>query len=120
MSAYTLTPSESKFADLVWMNEPLTSAELVRLSESEMKWKKSTTFTVLKKLCEKGIFKNENAIVSSVLNREQYYSAQSRRYVEDSFDGSLPKFIAAFTSGGKLNESQIEELKRLIDTYSED
>ena len=120
MSNYTLTPSETKFAELIWSNEPLTSAELIKLSADEMKWKKSTTFTVLKKLCEKGIFKNENSTISSILNREQYYSAHSRRYVEDAFDGSLPKFLAAFTHEGKLSRSQIEELKKLIDEYKED
>ena len=120
MSDYTLTPSETKFADLIWANEPLTSSELVKLSERKMPWKKSTTFTVLKKLCDNGVFKNENSVVSSILNREQYYSLQSRRYVEDSFDGSLPKFIAAFTNGRKLSGTQIEELKRLIDAHEED
>ena len=120
MSTYTLTPSETKFAELIWSNEPLTSAELIKLSADEMKWKKSTTFTVLKKLCEKGIFKNENSVISSVLDREKYFSAHSRRYVEDAFDGSLPKFLAAFTHDSKLNKSQIEELMQLIDAHKED
>ena len=120
MNTYTMTPSETKFAELIWSNEPLTSAELIKLSADEMTWKKSTTFTVLKKLCEKEIFKNENSVVSSIIDREQYYSAHSRRYVEDAFDGSLPKFLAAFTHEKKLNKSQIDELKKLIDAYEED
>ena len=120
MSNFTLTPTETKFAELIWSNEPLTSAKLIELSADEMNWKKSTTFTVLKKLCEKGIFKNENSVVSSILDREQYYSAHSRRYVEDAFDGSLPKFLAAFTHESKLSESQLEELRQLIEAHKED
>jgi predicted transcriptional regulator len=84
-----------------------------------MNWKKSTTYTVLKKLCEKGIFKNENAIVSSLITRDEYYARQSIRFVEDTFGGSLPKFLTAFISGRRLSKHQAEELKRLIDEHKE-
>ena len=120
MKNFGLTQTETKFADLIWENEPIASMELVKLSEKEMKWKKSTTFTVLKKLCEKGIFINEDALVSSVLNKEELLAKQSRHYVEDTFGGSLPRFIAAFMSGGKLSDKQAGELIRLIEGHEED
>jgi len=118
MREYKLTESEEKFAELIWQNEPIGSGDLVKLCEKEMNWKKSTTYTVLKKLCEKGIFQNENAIVSSLITRAEYYAKQSIRFVEDTFGGSLPKFLTAFISGIKLSKQQAEELKRLIDEGS--
>jgi len=119
MKEYRLTESEEKFAELIWQNEPIGSGELVKLCEKEMSWKKSTTYTVLKKLCEKGFFKNEKAMVSSLITRNEYYSRQSIRFVEDNFGGSLPKFLTAFIGGKKLTEEQAEELKRLIDEHRE-
>jgi len=119
MKEYKLSESEKKFAELIWQNEPIGSGDLVKLCEKEMKWKKSTTYTVLKKLCDKGIFRNENAEVSSLVTRDEYYARQSIRFVEDTFGGSLPKFIAAFISGRKLSKQQAEELKRLIDGHKE-
>jgi len=120
MKEYKLTESEEKFAELVWQNEPIGSGDLVKLCEKEMEWKKSTTYTVLKKLCEKGIFRNENTIVSSVVTKDEYYSRQSIRFVEDAFGGSLPRFLTAFISGRKLSRQQVDELKRLIDEYREE
>ncbi|NLY42416.1 MAG: BlaI/MecI/CopY family transcriptional regulator [Clostridiaceae bacterium] len=119
MKEYKLTESEEKFAQLIWENEPIGSGDLVKLCEKEMNWKKSTTYTVLKKLCEKGIFQNKDAVVSSKITREQYYARQSIRFVEDTFGGSLPKFLTAFISGRKLSRHQAEELKRLIDEHKE-
>lgn len=113
----TLTDAEEKLAALVWRDAPLTSPELVALAEREMGWKKSTTYTVLKKLCDKGVFKNENANVSVVLTRDEQIARQSRRYVEDTFGGSLPKFITSFFGGRKLTPEQAAELKRLIEEY---
>jgi predicted transcriptional regulator len=117
MKEYKLAEYEEKFAQLIWKNEPIGSGDLVKLSEKEMKWKKSTTYTVLKKLCEKGIFQNENALVSSLITKDDYYSKQSVRFVEDTFGGSLPKFLTAFINGKKLSKHQAEELKRLIDEH---
>lgn len=119
MKHYGLAQSEEKFAELIWMYEPINSGELVRLSEKEMGWKKSTTYTVLKKLCDKGIFQNENTIVTSQVKRDEFYAKQSRRFVEDTFGGSLPRFIASFMGGSKLTDRQAEELKRLIDQHKE-
>jgi len=119
MKVYKLTKSEENFADIIWQNEPIGSGDLVKLCEKEMNWKKSTTYTVLKKLCDKGVFQNENAIVSSLITKDEYYSRQSIRFVEDTFGGSLPKFLTAFISGKKLSKHQAEELKRLIDEHRE-
>ena len=112
-----LTDAEEKLATLIWRDAPITSPDLVALAEHEMDWKKSTTYTVLKKLCDKGVFKNENANVSIVLSREEQIARQSRRYVEDTFGGSLPKFITSFFDGKKLTPEQAAELKRLIEEH---
>ena len=119
MKEYKLAETEEKFAELIWKNEPIGSGDLVKLSEKEMNWKKSTTYTVLKKLCEKGIFQNEKTIVSSIITRDEYYAKQSIRFVEDTFGGSLPKFLTAFINGKKLSKHQAEELKKLIDEHKE-
>jgi predicted transcriptional regulator len=113
----TLTPAEEKLAELIWREAPLTSPELVALAERKMEWKKSTTYTVLKKLCDKGVFKNENTNVSVVLSHDEQIARQSRCYVEDTFGGSLPKFITSFFSGRKLTPKQAAELKRIIEEH---
>ncbi|NLP00554.1 MAG: BlaI/MecI/CopY family transcriptional regulator [Clostridiaceae bacterium] len=115
MRTYKLTESEERFAGLIWQNDPLASGELVKLCIKEMDWKKSTTYTVLKKLCDNGVFKNENTVVSSVITKDEYYAKQSVHFVEDIFGGSLPKFLTAFIGAKKLNKQQAEELKKLID-----
>lgn len=112
-----LTKAEEKLASLIWREAPIPSPDLVALAARELDWKKSTTYTVLKKLCDKGVFKNENANVTVVLTREEQMARQSRRYIEDAFGGSLPKFIASFFSGRKLTPEQASELKRLIEEH---
>lgn len=107
---------EAKFADIIWQNEPLTSGELVKLCNSELNWKKSTTYTVLKKLCDRGIFKNEGGKVTSLLSKDEFYAMQSEKFVEETFSGSLPAFIAAFTKRKELSDSDIEEIRRMIDS----
>lgn len=111
---------ESRFADIIWQNEPLSSGELVRLCETELNWKKSTTYTVLKKLCERGIFQNENGCVSARIRREDFYAMQSEKFVEETFRGSLPAFLAAFTRRKALSEREIEEIRHMIDSYKGD
>lgn len=118
MAVYRLADTESKFADLIWDNAPINSTELVRLSEEVMKWKKSTTYTILKRLCDRGIFKNEGAVVSVVISRDEFLAGQSRRYIEDTFGGSLPRFLASFIGGKKLSDKQAEELVRLINEHT--
>ncbi len=114
-----LTIAEEKLANLIWQKAPLTSPELVTLAKNELDWKKSTTYTVLKKLCDKGVCKNENANISILLTREELMANQSRRYVEDSFGGSLPQFITSFIGGKKLTLEQAKELRKLIDEHEE-
>lgn len=115
-----LTETELRFAGLVWDNGSLGSGELVKLCAERLGWKKSTTYTVLKKLCERGILYNENAVVSALITREQYHQRQSRRFVEDAFGGSLPGFLTAFMGGKKLSRDEAEALKSLIDQYEEE
>lgn len=114
-----LAKKEAVFANIIWENAPLTSPDLVKIAEKELNWKKSTTYTVLKKLCNKGIFKNENAVVSAVVSKEEYNFLESERLIEQSFDGSLPEFFAAFTSRRKLTEKEIGELYRVLDEYKD-
>ena len=107
---------ESNFADIIWSNEPITSSELAKISEQRLKWKKTTSFTVLKRLCNKGIFKNEKGIVTSLISRSDFYSMQSNNYVEENFNGSLPAFLAAFGTRRKMTDKEIDELKSIIDS----
>lgn len=115
MSEYKLGVIESRFADLIWQNEPLTSNELVKLAERELNWKKSTTYTVLKRLCERSMFQNQNGTVTSLVSKQEFYALQSEKFVEDTFSGSLPAFLAAFTTRKKLSEEEIDQLQKLID-----
>lgn len=119
MDNYKLGAVEQRFAELIWLNEPLASGELVKLCLKELEWKKSTTYTVLKKLCEKGIFKNESGIVSSVMSKDEYFALQSKQIVDETFDGSLPAFIAAFTKKQTLSDKEIAEIRAMIDATGE-
>ena len=109
---------EARFADVIWENEPLTTAELVKMCEAELNWKKPTTYTVLRKLCDKGIFQNIDGVVTSIVSEEEYYAMQSEKFVDDTFDGSLPAFFAAFTQRKQLSEGEIAEIRRMIDSYT--
>lgn len=115
MEEYKLGAVEARFADLIWRHEPLTSGELVQLCRQELDWKKSTTYTVLKKHCDRGLFQNQDGVVTSLLSREEFAALQSERFVEEAFDGSLPAFLASFTKRKKLSPKEVEELQRLID-----
>lgn len=106
---------ETKFAELIWDNEPILSGELVRLCEKELSWKKSTTYTMLKRLCQRKIFQNNGGTVSSLMSKEEFQGLQSEKFVEETFDGSLPKFLAAFTIRKTLSDKEINELQKLID-----
>ncbi len=110
---------EARFADIIWQNQPLTTRELVNLCEKELNWKRTTTYTVLKKLCERGIFLTENSKVTALVSREEFYAIQSEKFVEDTFDGSLPAFLAAFTARKTLTESEVNELRRMVREYEE-
>ena len=117
MNDYQMGAVESRFANIIWENEPLTSAELARRSEAVLSWKKSTTYTVLKRLCDKGIFQNDGGTVTSRISRQDFYALQSEKFVADTFDGSLPAFLAAFTSRKSLTAEEVAQLRRMIDEY---
>ena len=114
MSELRMGAIESRFADMIWENEPVPSPELVKLAERELNWKKSTTYTVLKRLCERGIFQNQGGVVTSLISRADFYAVRSEKFVEETFSGSLPAFLAAFTTRKKLSEEEIAELQALI------
>ena len=108
---------QERFAALVWANEPVSSGELVKICERELHWKKPTTYTVLRKLCEKGLLQNENGIVTSRVSREAFCSAKSEQIVSESFEGSLPAFVAAFISHKRLTAQEAEEIRQMIDAF---
>lgn len=116
MAVYKLGAVEARFAELIWENEPLPSNRLTKLAEQELGWKKSTTYTILKRLCERGIFQNEGGQVSSLVSREEFQAAQSEQFVEEAFGGSLPAFVAAFGSRRRLTDSELDELERLVES----
>ena len=110
---------ESRFAELIWAHAPLTSGELVKLCQAELTWKKSTTYTVLKKLVDRGILRNDNAVVSAVIPKDQVLQEESRAVVERTFNGSLPSFLAHFMGGRTISDAEADELKALIDSFRE-
>ena len=115
MSELRMGAIESRFADMIWQKEPIPSPELVKLAAQELNWKKSTTYTVLKRLCERGIFRNQDGIVTSLISKQDFYAAQSEKFVEETFSGSPPAFLAAYTTRKKLSDAEINELQELID-----
>ena len=114
MSELRMGAIESRFADMIWQNEPITSPELVKLAAKELDWKKSTTYTVLRRLCERGIFQNNDGTVTSLISKQDFYAVQSEKFVDETFSGSLPAFLAAFTTRKKLSDAEINELQELI------
>lgn len=120
MADIQLGAVEGRFAEIIWNNEPVSSGDVVKMAEAELGWKKSTTFTVLRRLCEKGLFENTKGIVTSLISKQDFYSLQSEQFVEETFGGSLPAFLAAFTKRKKLSQAEIEELRRMVNEYKED
>lgn len=114
---FELGAVQERFADIVWAHEPIGSGELVKICEKELSWKKPTTYTVLRKLCEKGLLKNENGVVTSLIAREDFYCAKSEQIIEESYSGSLPSFIAAFISRNKLTAKEAGEIQSMIDAF---
>lgn len=115
MAEYRLGEIEMKFAELIWGNEPIPSGELAVLCLKELNWKRTTTYTVLKRLCDKGIFENQKGVVTSLVSKQLFQAKQSEEFVEETFAGSLPDFVAAFVSRKKLSREEIDELKRIIE-----
>lgn len=114
-----LAESDLRFMDVIWDNEPVGSMKLVELCEEKLGWKKSTTYTMLKKVCEKGLAKNESAVVSSLVPREEVWAGESALFVEQTFAGSLPGFLVSFLGGKTISAKEAEELKQLIDEHKE-
>lgn len=119
MNDYQMGIVESRFADIIWKNEPISSTALTKLCEEELNWKKSTTYTVLKRLCEKGIFKNCGGEVTSVIKKTDFYALQTEKFVDDNFKGSLPAFLAAFTSRKNLTQEEITALRKMLNDFEE-
>ena len=119
MEGIKLGVVESRFADIVWGHEPIHSRELAKVCEKELNWKRPTTYTVLRKLCERGLFQNQNGIVSSVISKQEFHAMQSERFVEDTFEGSLPAFLTAFTTRKKLTPEEIAQIRKMVDSYEE-
>ena len=119
MAEMRLGPAEAKFADIIWVNEPISSGDLAKLGTKEFEWKKTTSFTVLKRLCERGLFQNQNGTVTSLVSREEFYARHSDQYVEETFGGSLPAFLTAFGRKNKLSDKEIDEIQMIIDSMRE-
>lgn len=111
--------SEYRFCEILWENEPISSSELVRLCNEKLEWKKSTTYTVIRRLSERGVLKSEDAVVTSLISKEDVQSAESTEVVERTFSGSLPSFIAAFARKKNLSKQEIDEIQKIIDTYKD-
>ena len=106
---------EARFADIIWQNAPLTTRELVKLCEAELDWKRTTTYTVLKRLCDRGLFRNQDGAVTSIVSKDEFAAMRSESFVDDAFEGSLPAFLAAFSSRKKLSDKEIDDLQKIID-----
>lgn len=115
MADIRMGPAETQFAEIIWATEPIASGVLSKKAEEVLNWKKTTSFTVLKRLCERGIFQNQNGIVTSLISRDEFFARHSQQYVQDTFGGSLPAFLAAFSTHKKLTDKEIDEMKGLIE-----
>lgn len=115
MAEYKLGRIEGIFADMIWDNAPVTSRRLTELAQERLHWKRTTTYTVLKRLCDRGLFRNDGSQVTALVSREEFYVRQSEQFVEETFHGSLPAFLAAFGSRKRLSDQEIDQLQQLID-----
>lgn len=120
MDSTKLGAVEARFADIVWDNAPLGSGELVKLCAEHLEWKKSTTYTVLKKLCDRGLFQNKDGIVTARISRQDFQALQSRRFVEETFGGSLPAFIAAFASREEISPRDLADIRKMLDEFGKE
>ena len=109
--------SEYRFCLILWEHEPVKSSELVNLCKTQLGWKPTTTYTVIKRLSERGVLKNENTVVTSLVSKDEVQASQLNEMVEKTFEGSLPAFIAAFTKHQKISDSEIDEVQKMIDNY---
>ena len=119
MAEYRLGEVESIFADIIWTNEPLPSRRLAELAQEKLRWKRTTTYTVLKRLCDRGLFQNDGGTVTALVSKEEFYARQSEQFVEETFEGSLPAFLSAFTTRKALTREEIDKIRQMIDSYGE-
>ena len=119
MNTPKIFESEYRFCLIMWENEPVNSTELVKLCKNQLGWSKATTYTVIRRLAERGVLKNENAIVTSLVSKEEAQASRLNEMVEETFEGSMPAFIAAFSRSKKLSRREVDQLKQLIDSYEE-
>lgn len=117
MEQFKLGDMERKFANLVWEHEPIRSRELQQLCETEFQWKKSTMYTMLKRLCDRKLFINQNGLVTSLMSREEFLAAQGELFIQENFNGFLPSFLTAFVKRKKLSQEEITEIRKIIDEY---
>ena len=117
MDRIELGEVQEAFAHIVWDREPISSGDLVKVCEKELNWKKPTTYTVLRKLCEKGLLQNIDGIVTSIISCDEFYSVKSAQFVQETFDGSLPAFVAAFISRKNLTAQEATEIQQMIDSF---
>ena len=120
MIVYVMTEAEMQLAQIIWDNEPLPSGELVKLASERLGWKKSTTYTVLRKICENDIFQNQGTVVTALMSRDEYVRLKGERYLEENYGGSLPGFVAAFLKKKKLSKKEVEEMAKMIEDYREE
>ena len=120
MEQYKLGDMEQRFADLIWENEPISSRTLTELCAEAFNWKRTTTYTMLKRLCERELFQNQSGMVSALMSKNDFLAGQGEQFLNDTFDGSLPQFFAAFTRRNKLSKKEISEIQRLIDEHKEE
>lgn len=120
MSDIQLGVIESRFADMIWKNEPVSSSALVKMAGEELQWKRTTVHTVLRRLCDKGLFQNDNGTVTSLISREQFYAMQSQQFVDTTFHGSFPAFLAAFTKNRTLTDAERDMVRKMIDEAEEE
>ena len=117
MQKIELGEVQERFANIIWELEPIKSMELMKICKERLEWNKSTTFTVLRKLCDKGLFKNENGVVTSLMSKEEFAGIKSRQFVQEHFKGSLPAFLAAFVSDKAVSEKEADEIRKMIEDY---
>lgn len=120
MKQYKLGEMEQRFAELIWANAPLATRTLTGLCEAEFAWKRTTTYTMLKRLCERGIFENRGGTVTALMTKQDFGAAQGEQFLSEAFDGSLPQFLTAFTRRHKLTDKEISEIRRLIEEHQEE
>ena len=119
MDSPKIFESEYRFCLILWENEPVTSGKLVELCKNALGWSKATTYTVIRRLSQRGVVKNENTVVTSLISKEEAQKARLEEMVEETFEGSMPAFIAAFSGTGKLTRQEVDQLKALIDSFEE-